>query len=369
VAPPLRVNWILPGLSLAGGIRTVRHLAEGLQARGHDVTVICPSARATWPPPWRIGRMWRRARRAWQLRGAEERHHFQGTRLRLLEVDAERLEARHAPDADAVIGTFWPTMEWIRDWPAAKGIHFYYVQHYETHAGDPERVRATYRQPSTKFVVARWLARLLAEEFGDTDVTLVPNAIDWEQFRVRERSKAEVPVVGTMYSGRRWKRSALAFEAIRRAQLQEPRLRVVAFGDQPLDPADRPPDNLEFHLRPTQAALPELYARCDAWLLASVSEGFGLPGLEAAASRCPVIATRCGGPEDYVEHGRSGFLVDVDDPAQMAQRILEVARMDAGQWAAMSQASHRIAAGFRWETSVETLEALLRSRLRRLKAG
>jgi glycosyltransferase involved in cell wall biosynthesis len=363
VSGRLRINWVLPRLGLAGGIRTVRHLAEGLQERGHQVSVTCLSARHPWPAPWRLDRVWRRARRAWRLRGLEQQHHLQGTRVRVIEVDGDRIEARHAPDADALIGTWWETMEWIRDWPAAKGAPFYYVQHYEIHAGDPERVRATYRQPAVKFAVARWLTRLLTQEFGQTDVALVPNAVDWAQFRIPQRKRASPPVIGTMYSRRRWKRSAVAFEALRIAQREEPGLQVVAFGEEPVDPSDRPPANLRFWLRPPQSELASLYARCDAWLLASVSEGFGLPGLEAAASRCPVISTRCGGPEDYVSHGVSGFLVDVNDAHQMAERILEIARMSDPEWEAMSDASYQIARRFDWSTSVDRLEELLVRRL------
>jgi glycosyltransferase involved in cell wall biosynthesis len=53
----------------------------------------------------------------------------------------------------------------------------------------------------------------------------------------------------------------------------------------------------------------------------SHSEGFGLAILEAMAAGLPVVATRCGGPEEIVEDGVSGFLVPVQSPRDLAEAL------------------------------------------------
>jgi glycosyltransferase involved in cell wall biosynthesis len=112
-------------------------------------------------------------------------------------------------------------------------------------------------------------------------------------------------------------------------------------------------------MRPEQHQIPQLYRQADCWLVSSTSEGFGMPGLESAACRCPVVSTRCGGPEDYVRDGSSGYLVDVGSPQQMAQRILDVVTRDDAAWRQMSQASYDIASTFNWARSAEILEEAL----------
>src|SRR5262249_8624802 len=61
----------------------------------------------------------------------------------------------------------------------------------------------------------------------------------------------------------------------------------------------------------------------DLFVVPSHQEGLCIAALEAMACGCPVVSTRCGGPEEFVLDNETGFLVGFD-PADMADAILRI---------------------------------------------
>lgn len=359
----LRINWVFPRPNLSGGVKSNRLLAEAMVRRGHEVTLIHPTRkeRQRYALGYRLRRMGEQMLRGVTGSNQSSRHHLERSTAAIRVVDGDIISESDVPDADVTMATWWRTREWIEPWSAAKGVKAYCIRHYEVHGGDAERVKATYRLPGPKFVIARWLQRLMAEEFGDPHAVLVPNGVDRSQFHAPERTKGRVPTVGMLYGRQAWKGAVTAFEAIRILQRRDPSIRVISFGRESVARHHRPPANYELHRRPSQREIPRLYAMADCWVVPSVSEGFGMPGIEAAACRCPLVVTRCGGPEDFVEEGWNGHLVPVEDPEAMAEAIGRILALSEQAWRDMSQASYEMSLRFDWDRSAEILEtALLR---------
>ncbi|HSN08684.1 MAG TPA: glycosyltransferase, partial [Hanamia sp.] len=57
---------------------------------------------------------------------------------------------------------------------------------------------------------------------------------------------------------------------------------------------------------------------------ATPGENFGLTIVEAAACGLPVVASPTGGPKEILEHCNNGLLVDVEDPAEIAEALKKI---------------------------------------------
>ena len=69
-----------------------------------------------------------------------------------------------------------------------------------------------------------------------------------------------------------------------------------------------------------------VYSGIDALLLPSANEGTPVSVIEALAAERPVVATRVGGVADVVRDEVDGFLVELGDTDEAADRLAELAR-------------------------------------------
>lgn len=88
----------------------------------------------------------------------------------------------------------------------------------------------------------------------------------------------------------------------------------------------------------------DILAGADLFVLPSTKEAFPLVVLEAMSHGRPVVATDCGGTREMVVEGETGFIVPVEDPDALAEKILEVCS-DKARGAAMGEAGRRRYAG------------------------
>jgi glycosyltransferase involved in cell wall biosynthesis len=82
-------------------------------------------------------------------------------------------------------------------------------------------------------------------------------------------------------------------------------------------------ENCHFRGALAPDALASEMSKCDLFVLPSRAETFGVVAAEAMAAGRPVVATRSGGPEDFVAP-ETGILVPSDDEEAMAEAIREV---------------------------------------------
>lgn len=70
----------------------------------------------------------------------------------------------------------------------------------------------------------------------------------------------------------------------------------------------------------------DILRRSDIFLLASTSEGLPISVVEAMLASKPVVATAVGGLSEIVQSGKTGYLVEPNDPKAMAETLLNLVK-------------------------------------------
>jgi glycosyltransferase involved in cell wall biosynthesis len=101
--------------------------------------------------------------------------------------------------------------------------------------------------------------------------------------------------------------------------------------------------------------LPDLYASCDAFAFASVTETLGLVVLEAMASGLPVIAAPDGGVGDHLRDGYNGMAFPAGSAFAMANAMARLA-WDKNLTGGLAAGARRTAEQLSWERELERLD-------------
>lgn len=345
----MKVTFVSPPANLGGGTRVIAIYAQQLREQGHEVTVVSPAHQE------------KRSLSTFFLRPRSDPQppsHFDGTQITMRIVEGKMsVSDDDVPDADIVIATWWETAEWVNALSKRKGSKVYFVQHHEVFSYLPvERVRDTYRMPLHKIVIAKWLADVMRDDYGDNTADIVPNSVDLSQFYAPPREKRPRPTVGVLYGSSYWKRFPLAIEVLRRVHERLPELQVFCFGSESMPSL---PSFASYTRSPPQDSLRDIYASCDVWLTTSSSEGFNLPAMEAMACRTPVVATRTGWPAEAVVDGVNGACVAVDDVDGLARETERLLCLTPAEWRCLSDGAFETVCESSWGRSAALFASVL----------
>lgn len=355
----MKITFVLPHAGLAGGIRVVAIYAEILRAKGHDIFIV------SWPskPDSRREQL----KSLLKNDSSKENGHAPSHLDPLFYVPHRILDARRpvtdadVPDADVVIATWWETAEWVAGLSPKKGAKAYFIQHHEASFDylQQERVEKTYSLPLQKITISHWLVELMKTRYGDSNVPMIFNSVDTEQFYSPERNRQRIPTVGLLYSPIHWKGCDISLKAFDLAKEHFPDLQLIAFGTADVSDDLPLPEGAKYFKQPAQESISDIYNSCDVWLCGSRAEGFHLPPLEAMACRCPVVSTAVGGPEDIVKNSFNGYVVPIEDSSALAAHLIDVLTLSDDGWKKMSDAAYATATDYTWEDAASLFEKTL----------
>ncbi|PJI94124.1 glycosyltransferase family 4 protein [Luteimicrobium subarcticum] len=245
---------------------------------------------------------------------------------------------------------------------SAHGETFMDADHvYERSRLLPRALRSALARASAITACSAYVARDLERFGGDpAGVVVVPNGIDLDE--PPGPPPAWLPERYVLAVGRVV--HTKGFDLLVRAVASLDRVHLVVGGDGPergrlealsdeLGMADR----VTF---PGRLARPEIVAAmagADCLVVPSRVEAFGIVVLEGWRAGVPVVATSHGGPPEFVDDGRTGYLVDPEDVVALSRAIDEVVR-DPARAQEVAEAGRRRVEGFTWAAVAGRYEEL-----------
>jgi glycosyltransferase involved in cell wall biosynthesis len=295
----VRIAYVLPLPELNGGNKVIFQHIEILRAYGAEVTVLCEGPK----PDWIDSR---------------------------IDSGAVYVDYAAAPpkvaSQDLVIATYWTTLRIARGFALGPLAHF--CQGYEgglIHLKPVLReIEEAYSWQLPTLTVTPHLGELLRDRFGRESRVVSPplDPLFRPAWRLGPRKRPWIAIPGIFEA--EVKGIVTALEAVRRLRQgggisKDIQCRVLRFSILPLSAEERAllePDRYLCGVSPRVIA--EALRACDLLLLPSrAEEGFGLPLLEAMASKVPAVASRIPSTV-YITEGAVS-LVPPGEPAAFAE--------------------------------------------------
>ena len=186
-----------------------------------------------------------------------------------------------------------------------------------------------YKKADRVIAVSEVLRKRIKKNFN-IDSIYIPNMVDLEIFKYKEKKKShtfDFVSTGNLIEIKRMDLTIKAFYNVFK-DLPDVSLKIFGQGN------DR--DKLEALIKSLalesrvklmglcdREEIAKTLSESDCFVLSSSSETFGVAYIEALAMGVPVIATRCGGPEGFVNE-ENGILVAVDDVDSLAEAMRDM---------------------------------------------
>lgn len=194
---------------------------------------------------------------------------------------------------------------------------------------------------STKTVtVSKYLKNDLTSKAGfpSSKVQVIYNGVDWERFdrsidRAAKRRELgfgpHEKLVGMVANLRETKGYEYFVRAAKIISEKIPKSRFLIVGDGPATLKEMIKEEIKalgltdwVTLLGFREDIPEILGILDLFILSSTSEGLSIATIEAMGAGLPVVVTACGGPQEIVENGKTGFLVPPRDAESLAEKAL-----------------------------------------------
>jgi len=392
----MKITFVLPTITIGGGVRVVFEYANRLQGRGHEVSIVYPII-----PPFPNDLLRQFGLKDSISKFLKVRSSAKGswkTNAKLIRVPTlspklKWMFERKIPDADVIIATEWRTAYAVAGLGEEKGEKFHFIQNYECwevwndercwkraeeiseKTGEPihlamaevdtsdlpfhntkKLVDNAFKLPLRKITISSWLKELIEKKFDQKVEGVVINGVDFNKFYNKNKTWNEKKRILTPYRDMRWKGVEDAIKAFEVVRKKYPDVQFAMFGPT----KGKIPNWIEYYENPSDEELRRLYCITDIFVSPNWL-GFDLPCMEAMMCKCAVITTNVGGTTDYTVPGRTALVVPPRNPVKLAEGMIYLLENEA-KLRELSNAEYEYISQFTWEKSTDEFEKILLSK-------
>ncbi|MGC8567464.1 MAG: glycosyltransferase family 4 protein [Caldisphaera sp.] len=334
-----KIAFVVPGIFLAGGIRVVLELAEGLSDT-FDTYVISPYINSIWPYRVKIitpkipriasatlGIVKKLLRKKGIVDFSTLDYAVNSLLgFRLNEIDALKREIK----ADIAIATWYPTFLPVIESQTKPLILMQdFPELVEECCGQPglRLFRTMLRSPMSFLSISSYTTELIKTENPNARIYYIGNGIDLNKFYPRRIARDDIPQISVMIRRQRFKGGDIAINALNDA-FKKAKFKALVI-------SEFEKDEFESRFRPqfpyvyyrsgiNDDILARLYSSSDIFLFTSKADNFPLPPLEAMACGTAVVSIDSkGGIRDYMINGYNALVAKTKNPDEIADLLVQ----------------------------------------------
>lgn len=318
----MKITFILPPISMKpiGGYKVVYQYANALVVKGYQVSVVHLAdddvTRKSFIEHvkydlWKMNRLIRKRR-------------FQS--VNWFHLNEKIISVSRQPNndllaSDIMIATGIQTVKYVNECFQAgkisRRVHFIQGQDDWIHVSGMN-LQLAYKLGFEQVCISHELAKTV-QRIGGNPVTVIPNFVDSSQFSPKLDYLSRPLQVALLNHVSPKKNTRFGIEVLSMVKEKIPDLHVLMFGATPV------PSSLPKYYDYTENATPEqvnqIFSQSRVYILPSLSEGWGLTGLEAMSSGSLLIASDINGIREYANEDNS-ILISPNNKTKFVDKIV-----------------------------------------------
>jgi len=386
----MKISFVLIATGLAGGVRYVFEVANGLKNRGYNVKILSLAGDHSWFKGLKVEVVYKEpimnkiSKTLYNLHKVYKLIKLKNSKIKpynsiltlnsLLGIKSDLItelaEFIQNFDSDITIATYYLTAFSV--WFSQSKRPLYLMQDFPELVENNEgkiglnMFKLSLKLPFSFVTVSSYTKQLILDNNPTARVTIANPGVNLEVFRPkRELQNDNKRRVMLILRGQKQKGDNIGLEVLKIVNKKIP-IHAIIVGSKNLVKTYSKTIGIDFSYtvfsNVDDEKLSRLYSSADAFIFTSYAESFGLPPLEAMACGTPVVMSDNKGSRDYAVNGYNALVSQPGDVKSLSDNLIKVLQDDKLR-EKLIENGLETAKRFTWSSTVNNFEKALREEI------